>query len=174
MCRTFDELKIEIGQGANLRCYENSLVRIGLSEVGCYYELINCQMPDFGARIGNLYEAKFINQEEAEIFWQVAKGMLRKAQYFRVLTFLAVYDDWKFYGYLWSPEEIIEIGTFQDSFPRFFKISATSDSPLIILWPASKGNVIFVRDLSDRHFLLRMPKTDEIIDLVEIDHQPIQ
>lgn len=158
-CQKFLALKIRIAEGIEFRCYQNSLVEIGLSELGCYFEVYNFPYTDLGGSLNN-YQARFINYQEAEDVWQMAIKIHQQAETYHFFQFLAIYTLEDFFGQIVCPERNIKLGVFQDQLPLYFHLLLESREPITMLDNTRRGEIIFCQNLTDQHFLLKIPKID--------------
>jgi hypothetical protein len=160
-----DYIKDQVGPGAE---YLNDLVRVVLSERGCYYEFLD--MPEeFSGAVGSGFRHRFVGSEEAiELLEQVRQLVAASnPENTRELALLVVYsrnglyDPEETYVYHYSNEadegEAITSGRLRsDALPIFFKIKVDSDlvQPLL---GVKRGVLFFVANMSDQHLLVRIP-----------------
>jgi len=162
-----DYIKEQVGQG---REYSNELVRVVISERGCYYEFVH--MPEeFSGAVGTGFKYEFAGT-------QVGLEMMEKIQQIiaqaddsntRELSLLAIYsregifareDTYIYHHALADGEEEgpVTVGHFRPGvLPLFFKVKLDSDLALPLLG-ARKGVLFFVTNLTDQHLLVRIPQ----------------
>ena len=160
-----DYIKDQIGPGLE---YENALVRVVLSERGCYYEFR--EIPEeFSGAVGSDYSHEFVNSRTGHDLVEAVDRLIRDhtEDDTRELSLLAIYDSHLpspgdstyVYHYRTGPEaeDAMEAGRLRlDALPAFLKLKVDSDLALPLLG-ARRGLLFFVADLTDRHLLVLIP-----------------
>lgn len=161
-----DYIKDQVGEG---REYVNDLVRVVLSERGCYYEFRN--MPEeFSGAVGSGFDYEFVGTQTGlklvRELHELALGP--ESPDTREISLMVIYGwDGLFrredtFIYHWVRQENNEegpilVGAFRpDVLPLFFKLKVDSDlaEPLL---GTRKGVMFFVANLSDQHLLVKIP-----------------
>jgi hypothetical protein len=173
-----DYIKDQVGNGSE---YTNDLVRVVLSERGCYYEFRDLP-EEFSGAVGSGFRYEFIGTskglEVARKLHEVAMGP--ESADTHELSLMVIYDwdgifrpedtfiyHWRCYGC--EEEGPTMMGIFRpDVLPIFFKLKADSDlvEPLL---GTRKGVLFFVANLSDQHLLVKIPHQGAgVTDLNEV------
>jgi len=161
-----DYIKDQIGEG---REYMNNLVRVVLSDRGCYYEFRD--MPEeFSGAVGSGFRYEFVGTQTSldllEAIHEMALGP--ESADTREISLMIIYGwDGLFrredmFIYHWAREGEDEegpvvLGTYRPgALPLFFKLKVESRlaEPLL---GTRKGVLFFVANLSDQHLLVRIP-----------------
>jgi hypothetical protein len=163
-----DYIKDQVGEGSE---YLNDLVRVVVSEKGCYYEFR--EMPEeFSGAVGSGFQHEFIGSSEALDLLAEIQRLVELSDEFntRELALLVVYSREGLYNrdetYIYhngidgEPDEYIEpitSGQLRPGVvPLFFKIKVDSDLAVPLLG-ARRGVLFFVANLTDQHLLVRIP-----------------
>lgn len=163
-----DYIKAQVGEGCE---YLNDLVRVVLSERGCYYEFRD--MPEeFSGAVGSGFRHEFIGSAQAtEVLAKIQQMVeMSDESNTREMALLVVYSREGLYNreetyiYHQSAEEESEeaigpltSGRFQAGvLPLFFKLKVDSELALPLLG-ARRGVLFFVANLTDQHLLVRIP-----------------
>jgi hypothetical protein len=163
-----DYIKDQVGPGAE---YLNDLVRVVLSERGCYYEFLD--MPEeFSGAVGSGFRHAFVGYEEAiglleqirQLVAQSSPENTRELALLVVYSRNGLYDPEETYVYHVNNEEgdeeqgeSLSSGCLRaDTLPIFFKIKVDSDLALPLLG-VKRGVLFFVANMSDQHLLVRIP-----------------
>jgi len=171
-----DYIKDQVGPGAE---YLNDLVRVVLSERGCYYEFL--EMPEeFSGAVGSGFRYEFIGSESALELLEKLRELveLSTPENTREIALLVVYsrnglyDPEETYVYHLSNEEGGEVVTSgclrTNALPIFFKIKVDSDLALPLLG-AKRGVLFFVANMSDQHLMVRIPHEGSgVTDLAQV------
>ncbi len=176
-----DYIKDQVGDGSE---YTNDLVRVVLSDRGCYYEFRDLP-EEFSGAVGSGFRYEFVGTEQglllANTIHDLALGPASADTH--ELSLMAIYgwdgvfkpDDtfvyhWRNYG--GEEEGPTMLGMFRpDVLPIFFKLKADSDLVEPILG-TRKGVLFFVANLSDQHLLVKIPHQGPgITDLNEVGGQ---
>jgi hypothetical protein len=174
-----DYIKDQVGPGAE---YLNDLVRVVLSERGCYYEFL--EMPEeFSGAVGSGFRYEFVGSEQAVGILEKLRQLveLSSPENTREIALLVVYsrnglyDPEETYVYHLSNEEGEEAGEVVTSgclrtgaLPIFFKIKVDSDLALPLLG-VKRGVLFFVANMSDQHLLVRIPHEGSgVTDLAQV------
>jgi len=160
-----DHIKTQVGPGLE---YENGLLRVVLSERGCYYQFL--ELPEeFSGVIGSAYRHEFIGSAAAHELVETIQQLLREhtPDNTSELSLLMIYEPEAI-----APEEGAYVHQYlaQDGgqarqaghlrpgeLPVFIKLKADSDLVRPLLG-AAKGVLFFVANLTDRHLLVRIPQ----------------
>ncbi len=176
-----DYIKDQVGEGSE---YRNDLVRVVLSERGCYYEFRDLP-EEFSGAVGSGFRYEFIGTDDglglAARLHDMALGPETADTHEISLMLIYGWDGvfkpedtfvyhWRCYG---SEEEgPTMLGIFRPSvLPIFFKLKADSDLVEPILG-TRKGVLFFVANLSDQHLLVKIPHQGPgVTDLNEVTGQ---
>jgi hypothetical protein len=173
-----DYIKDQVGDGQE---YLNDLVRVVLSERGCYYEFRD--MPDeFSGAVGSGFRHQFVGTKEAldllEEIHEMALGP--ETADTNEISLMVIYGwDGLFrredaFIYQWSRHGGVEegpgvVGVYRPRvLPLFYKLKVESDlaEPLL---GAQRGVLFFVANLTDQHLLVRIPHIGAgVTDLNEV------
>ncbi len=173
-----DYIKDQVGNGSE---YTNDLVRVVLSERGCYYEFRDLP-EEFSGAVGSGFRYEFIGTSKGlDIVRKVHDlAMGPESADTHELSLMVIYDwdgifkpedtfiyHWRSYGC--EEEGPTMMGIFKpDILPIFFKLKADSDlvEPLL---GTRKGVLFFVANLSDQHLLVKIPHQGAgVTDLNEV------
>ena len=176
-----DYIKDQVGDGPE---YTNDLVRVVLSDRGCYYEFRDLP-EEFSGAVGSGFRYEFVGTEQglllANTIHEIALGP--ESADTHELSLMAIYgwdgifkpDDtfvyhWRSYGC--EEEGPTMLGMFRpDVLPMFLKLKADSDLVEPILG-TRKGVLFFVANLGDQHLLVKIPHQGPgITDLNEVGGQ---
>jgi len=175
-----DYIKDQVGEGSE---YLNDLVRVVVSERGCYYEFR--EMPEeFSGAVGSGFTHEFIGSHRAAELLEAIKCMVDESNdsNTRELALLVVYSRDGLYNRdetfiyhksdeLDSDDDALPItsGRFRtDKLPLFFKLKVDSDLAIRI-FGAKRGVIFFVANLTDQHLLVRIPHDGSgITDLSQV------
>jgi len=176
-----DYIKDQVGDGPE---YTNDLVRVVLSDRGCYYEFRDLP-EEFSGAVGSGFRYEFVGTEQglllANAIHEIALGP--ESADTHELSLMAIYgwdgvfkpDDtfvyhWRSYGC--EEEGPTMLGMFRpDVLPMFLKLKADSDLVEPILG-TRKGVLFFVANLGDQHLLVKIPHQGPgITDLNEVGGQ---
>ena len=173
-----DYIKDQVGEGQE---YMNNLVRVVLSERGCYYEFRD--MPEeFSGAVGSGFRHEFIGTQHALDLLQAVHDIALgpETALTNEISLMVIYGwDGLFrredaFIYHWSREAAEEggpdvLGVYRPHvLPLFFKLKIDSDlaEPLL---GARRGVLFFVSNLTDQHLLVRIPHVgDGVTDLNEV------
>ncbi len=173
-----DYIKDQVGEGQE---YVNGLVRVVLSDRGCYYEFRD--MPEeFSGAVGAGFRYEFVGTRGAlELLQRVHELALSpETPDTQEISLMVIYgwdglfrrEDTFIYHWLRNgadEEGPIMVGAFRPTVvPLFFKLKV--DSPLAEpLIGARKGVLFFVANLSDQHLVVRIPHQGPgVTDLSEV------
>jgi hypothetical protein len=161
-----DYIKDQIGEG---REYLNDLVRVVLSDRGCYYEFRD--MPEeFSGAVGSGFRYEFIGTQKSRELLSAIQALMAAPETADTLEIsLMVVYGWDglfrredMFVYHWArdggeEEGPVMVGVYRpEVLPLFFKLKV--DSPLAEpLLGAARGVLFFVANLSDQHLLVRIP-----------------
>jgi hypothetical protein len=172
-----DYIKDQVGPGAE---YLNDLVRVVLSERGCYYEFL--EMPEeFSGAVGSGFRYEFVGSGQALGMLEKLRDLveLSTPENTREIALLVVYsrnglyDPEETYVYHRSQEEgcqePITSGRLRTgALPIFFKIKVDSDLARPLLG-VKRGVLFFVANMSDQHLLVRIPhEGNGVTDLAQV------
>ena len=163
-----DYIKAQVGEGCE---YLNDLVRVVLSERGCYYEFRD--MPEeFSGAVGSGFQHEFIGSARATELLAKIQQMVEMSDdsNTREMALLVVYSREGLYNreetYIYhdnaegeTEEDMgpITSGRFRAGvLPLFFKLKVDSELALPLLG-ARRGVLFFVANLTDQHLLVRIP-----------------
>jgi hypothetical protein len=173
-----DYIKAQVGDGQE---YRNDLVKVVLSERGCYYEFRD--LPDeFSGAVGSGFRYEFIGTQHGlnllQAVYDLALGP--ESPQTNEISLMVIYGwDGLFrredaFLYHWARENLEEegpdvIGVYRPHvLPLFFKLKADSDLVEPILG-ARRGVLFFVSNLTDQHLLVRIPHVGaDVTDLNEV------
>lgn len=173
-----DYVKAQVGEGQE---YLNDLVRVVLSERGCYYEFRD--MPEeFSGAVGAGFRHEFIGTQPGldllQAVYDIALGPETPDTH--EISLMVIYGwDGLFrredaFIYHWSRDAEEEegpdvVGVYRPHvLPLFFKLKVDSDlaEPLL---GARRGVLFFVSNLTDQHLLVRIPHVGAgVTDLNEV------
>ena len=173
-----DYIKDQVGEG---REYVNDLVKVVLSDRGCYYEFRD--MPEeFSGAVGSGFRYDFIGTQKSlellEAIHSLALGPESADTHEISLMVIYGWDGlfrredafvyhWMRYGE--QEEGPAVVGVYRPAvLPLFFKLKVDSDlaEPLL---GTRKGVLFFVANLSDQHLLVRIPHEGPgVTDLNEV------
>jgi len=173
-----DYIKAQVGEGPE---YRNDLVRVVLSERGCYYEFRDLP-EEFSGAVGSGFRHEFIGTQHAlnllQAVYDIALGP--ETPHTNELSLMVIYGwDGLFrredaFLYHWSRDASEEegpdvIGVYRPHvLPLFFKLKADSDL-VVPLLGAPRGVLFFVSNLTDQHLLVRIPHVGAgVADLNEV------
>ena len=172
-----DYIKSQIGEGQE---YLNDLVRVVLSERGCYYEFRD--MPEeFSGAVGSGFRYEFVGSRKSVDLLEAIHSLVMgpESPGTREISLMVIYGwDGLFkredtFIYHWARDGEDEEGPMMmgvyrpEVVPLFFKLKVDSDlaEPLL---GTSKGVLFFVANLSDQHLLVSIPhQGDSVTDLNE-------
>lgn len=173
-----DYIKEQVGSGSE---YRNELVRVVVSERGCYYEFLD--MPEeFSGALGTGFVHDFVGWERGiELMAQIQEMVLASSEdNTRQLSVLAVYDretlftrdgTYIYHQVAHGPEACgpTSIGHYRPGvLPLFFKMKADSELAVPVLG-TPKGVLFFVANLTDQHLLVTIPHAGPgVTDLNEL------
>ena len=161
-----DYIKDQVGEG---REYTNDLVRVVLSDRGCYYEFRDLP-EEFSGAVGSGFSYEFVGTREGLDLLETIHRMVMTPELAdtRELSLMVIYRwDGLFrpedaFVYHWGWHEGVEEGPVSTGvyrpglLPIFYKLKVDSDraEPL---FGARKGVLFFVANLSDQHLMVRIP-----------------
>lgn len=173
--QVIDYVKSEVGQGTE---YDNGLVRVVLSNRGCYYQFVD--MPEeFSGAIGSAFKSDFVGSRQAIDLIDRTYRMVSQADESntREISLLVIYErDAMFnsqgiylYQQISRKQEKVGpsiAGNYQPgTLPLFFKLKVDSDLAIPVLGN-DKGILFFVAHLTDQHLLVEIPYSEaRIADL---------
>lgn len=161
-----DYIKDQVGEG---REYINDLVRVVLSDRGCYYEFRDLP-EEFSGAVGSGFRYEFVGTRKGldllRAIHELALGP--ESAETHEISLMAIYawdgmfrpEDTFIYHwrrYQGEQDGPVMIGIYRpEVLPIFFKLKVDSDlaEPLL---GARKGVLFFVANLSDQHLLVRIP-----------------
>jgi hypothetical protein len=171
-------IKDQVGEG---REYVNNLVRVVLSERGCYYEFRD--MPEeFSGAVGSGFRHDFVGTQDGLELLRKAHSLALEPETANTLeiSLMVIYawdglfrrEDAFIYHWVRGTREDegpVMVGNFRpDVLPLFFKIKVDSDlaEPLLGI---RKGVLFFVANLTDQHLAVRIPHVGPgVTDLNEV------
>lgn len=173
-----DYIKDQVGEG---REYLNDLVRVVLSERGCYYEFRDLP-EEFSGAVGSGFRYEFVGTREGLDLLQAVHDLALgpESPDTHEMSLMTIYSwDGMFrpedtFIYHWRKdggreEGPVMVGIYRpEVLPIFFKVKIDSDlaEPLL---GVSKGVLFFVANLSDQHLLVRIPHQGPgVTDLNEV------
>jgi len=165
--KMIDYIKDTVGEGAE---YANDLVRVVLSERGCYYQFRDLP-EEFSGVLGDGFSHEFMGSRQALQLFEAVHDLVRlhDLRTTRELSLLAFYDQpigggletaYQYYYQAEPGEESIAStdGSYRPGvLPVFFKLKVQSTQAVPVLG-ASCGALFFVAYLTDRHLLVRIPQ----------------
>jgi hypothetical protein len=161
-----DYIKDQVGSGSE---YTNDLVRVVLSDRGCYYEFRDLP-EEFSGAVGSGFRYEFVGSQQGlelvNAVHDIALGP--ESADTHEMSLMAIYGwdgvfkpdetflyHWRKYGC--EEEGPMMSGIFRPTVvPIFFKLKADSDLVEPILG-TRKGVLFFVANLSDQHMLVKIP-----------------
>lgn len=162
-----DYIKAQVGDGSE---YINDLVKVVLSERGCYYEFRD--MPEeFSGAVGSNFTYEFVGfQQSVKLIEQVqhiiaenSEGNTRELAVLAVYGRDGLYNRDQAYVYHRNTDEEMEdiIPTVSGylrtgTLPLFLKMKADSDIVVPVLG-GYRGVMFFVANLTDQHLIVRIP-----------------
>ncbi len=176
-----DYIKDQVGEGSE---YRNDLVRVVLSERGCYYEFRDLP-EEFSGAVGSGFRYEFIGTDDglelATRLHDMALGPetadTHEISLMLIYGWAGVFKPEDTFVYHWrrygSEEEgPTMLGIFRPSvLPIFLKLKADSDLAEPIMG-TRKGVLFFVANLSDQHLLVKIPHQGPgVTDLNEVTGQ---
>jgi hypothetical protein len=161
-----DYIKDQVGEG---REYLNDLVRVVLSDRGCYYEFRDLP-EEFSGAVGSGFHHEFVGTEAGLSLLDAVHDLVLAPESpdTHEISLMVIYKwDGLFraedaFIYHWRRQGGIEEGPSTAGFyrsqvlPIFFKLKIEGDSAERLIG-ASKGVLFFVANLSDQHLLVRIP-----------------
>ena len=173
-----DYIKDQVGEGSE---YVNDLVRVVLSDRGCYYEFRDLP-EEFSGAVGCGFRYQFVGTRQGlellEAIHELALGP--ESADTHEISLMAIYawdgmfrpEDtfvyhWRSYG--GQEEGPVMLGMYRPGvLPIFFKLKVDSDRAEPLLG-VSKGVLFFVANLSDQHLLVKIPHQGPgVTDLNEV------
>jgi len=171
-------IKEQVGSGTE---YSNDLVRVVVSERGCYYEFLD--MPEeFSGALGTGFQYQFVGSSAGSSLMDQIQQMITQSadENTRELSLLALYDrkglfdrDATYiYHRLRRGDQTTGpsmVGHFRPGvLPLFFKLKCDCDLAVPLLGTA-RGVLFFVANLTDQHLVVRIPHSGPgITDLNEV------
>jgi hypothetical protein len=160
-----DFVKRTVGEGAE---YFNDLLRVVLSERGCYYQFHHSP-EEFSGALGDAFSHEFMGTARALALFSSVNELAYDPQGDTRLSLLALYPpepaDPEGEDCTYAIHDTAEhahphrSGRFRPGvLPVFFKLKVASERVLPLLG-ASSGIVFFAANLTDRHLLVRIPNT---------------
>jgi len=162
--------------------YANELVRVVLSERGCYYEFVDLP-EEFSGALGGGFTHQFVGSAEAlalaDRIHQISQACSEDDT--RELSLLMVYDRQGLFSrdgiYIYhrahrGDEDIgpISVGLHRDAaVPLFFKVKADSEL-MTPIFGGPRGVLFFVANLSDQHLLVNIPQAG--VGVTDLAHAP--
>jgi hypothetical protein len=173
-----DYIKGQVGEG---REYVNDLVRVVLSERGCYYEFRDLP-EEFSGAVGSGFRYEFVGTQKGldllQAVHDVALGPesaeTHEISLMAIYTWDGIFRPEDTFVYHWRryegrQEGPVMVGIFRpEVLPLFFKVKIDSDlaEPLL---GVRRGVLFFVANLSDQHLLVRIPHQGPgVTDLNEV------
>jgi len=162
-----DYIKDQIGDGHE---YVNDLVRVVLSDRGCYYEFRDLP-EEFSGAVGSGFRYEFVGSKQALDLLKAIHELALDAetQETREISLMVIYGwDGLFrredtFIYQWARDEAggeegpMVLGAYRpERVPLFFKLKVDSDRAEPLLG-TRRGVLFFVANLSDQHLLVRIP-----------------
>jgi hypothetical protein len=161
-----DYIKDLVGEG---REYTNDLVRVVLSDRGCYYEFRDLP-EEFSGAVGSGFRHEFIGSGEGLELLRKIHGLALgpESADTHEISLLVIYgwdglfkpeDTFIYHWRRYNGEEEgpVMMGIYRpEVLPLFFKLKVDSDLAEPFL-EARKGVLFFVANLSDQHLLVRIP-----------------
>ena len=161
-----DYIKDQVGEGQE---YLNDLVRVVLSERGCYYEFRD--MPDeFSGAIGSGFQYEFVGTHFGLDLLETAHDLVlgpetpetNEINLMVIYTWDGLFRREDAFIYQWSRKITEEegpalLGLYRPrTLPLFFKLKVDSDLAIPLLG-VRRGVLFFVSNLTDQHLLVRIP-----------------
>jgi len=173
-----DYIKGQVGEG---REYLNDLVRVVLSDRGCYYEFRDLP-EEFSGAVGSGFRYEFVGTQKGldllQAVHDVALGPesaeTHEISLMAIYTWDGIFRPEDTFVYHWRryegrQEGPVMVGIFRpEVLPLFFKVKIDSDlaEPLL---GVRRGVLFFVANLSDQHLLVRIPHQGPgVTDLNEV------
>lgn len=173
-----DYIKDQVGEG---REYVNDLVRVVLSERGCYYEFRDLP-EEFSGAVGSGFQYEFVGTQKGldllEAVHDLALGPesadTHEISLMAIYTWDGTFKPEDTFVYHWRryegrEEGPVMVGIFRPKvLPLFFKVKIDSDlaEPLL---GVRRGVLFFVANLSDQHLMVRIPHQGPgVTDLNEV------
>jgi len=161
-----DYIKDQVGEG---REYTNDLVRVVLSDRGCYYEFRDLP-EEFSGAVGSGFSHEFIGTRQGLDLLEAIHDLMLAPESADTheISLMVIYKwDGLFrpedaFVFHWRRHEGAEEGPITTGMyragvlPIFYKLKAHSDRAQSLLG-ASRGVLFFVANLSDQHLLVRIP-----------------
>jgi len=173
-----DYIKEQVGEGNE---YNNGMVKVVISERGCYYEFID--MPEeFSGALGSGFQYDFVGTGDGLLMAEQVQYMITHSDddNTRELSLLCIYDRRGLFDreatYIYHRsrrgEESVGprvIGHYREGvLPLFFKMKTDSDLAVPLLG-VPRGVLFFVANLTDQHLAVRIPHTGPgVTDLNEL------
>ncbi len=166
-------IKELVGEGIE---YENSVVRVVVSETGAYYELKDLP-EDFTGGIGDDMNRNFMSQKEAVTLLsrlfdarkRITQENTRQFIFMVIYTRTGIIDRKNCYIYdhrrsKWNPDDKdFEIGKFLPGvMPLFYKIRIDADFGEELIG-FKRGIAFCMANAGDRHLILRLPNEGEYL-----------
>jgi hypothetical protein len=174
-----DYIKEQVGEGYE---YANDLVRVVLSDRGCYYEFRN--MPEeFSGAVGSGFQHEFVTtatglalmEQIHQLVLQATEADTRELSLLCIYGHDALLNRENTYVHHRSVAEEgdegpVTIGNYRPGvLPLFFKLKVDSDLALPFLG-AGRGVLFFVANLTDQHLLVRIPHQGP--GVTDLNHVP--
>ena len=174
-----DYIKDQVGEGQE---YLNNLVRVVLSERGCYYEFRDLP-EEFSGAVGAGFQHEFIGTQPAlDLLNSIHDLVLGPETPFATEVSLLVIYSWDglfrpedAFIYQWSRTLTEEegphiVGIYRPQvLPLFFKLKVDSPQAERLLG-VRRGVLFFVSNLTDQHLLVRIPHVGAgVTDLSDVD-----
>jgi hypothetical protein len=174
-----DYIKDQVGEGQE---YTNNLVRVVLSEKGCYYEFRDLP-EEFSGAVGSGFRHEFVGtrrglellRETHELALGPETAETREISVMVIYSWDGLLRTEDAFVYHWRrlsdgrEEGPSMMGIYRpDVLPLFFKLKVDSDlaDPLL---GSPKGVLFFVANLSDQHLVVRIPHNGPgVTDLNEV------
>ena len=173
-----DYIKDQVGKG---REYTNDLVRVVLSDRGCYYEFRDLP-EEFSGAVGSGFQHEFVGTKEGlDLLAKIHDLALGpESADTHEISLMVIYG----WDGLFKPEDTfiyhwrryegqeegpVMMGIYRpEVLPLFFKLKVDSDLAEPVLG-TRKGVLFFVANLSDQHLLVRIPHQGPgVTDLNEV------
>ena len=159
-----DFVKENVGEGHE---YSNDLVRVVISDNGCYYEFIDLP-EEFSGAVGTTFAAQFVpSPVGSELMGNIHElACMSNESNTNELSILALYDKQGLYWpeavyihHFTRGEETLPatVGWYRPGvLPLFFKVKVDSAIARPMLG-IDRGIIFFVANLTDQHLLVRIP-----------------
>jgi len=161
-----DYIKAQVGEG---REYLNDLVRVVLSDRGCYYEFRDLP-EEFSGAVGSGFRYEFVGTRQGLEVLKAAYEMVvvppvpqaREASMMVIYGWDGIFRREDTFIYHWSTnrwdeEGPVALGVYRPGvLPLFFKLKVDCPGAESLLG-ASRGVLFFVANLSDQHLLVTIP-----------------